>query len=302
MKKFLLTVFLLSSILGSGQNLVMNSSLENYITCPGFGQFSSTYINNWSKPSIGSTDYYNTNCTGIQPVNQVPHSGNAYFGIIAFNYSGEYREYATGQLSAPLIAGVPYIVTFYASLNDGYIQAVNELGAYLSVTPPGPFGNALHIAVTPQVENTSGVLGSDTSWMFVSGSFIASGGEQYITIGNFHDDASTTVTQVGSVGSYGAYYFIDDVSVKSQEPNGIGELNNSPAYIYPNPVANTLNIEVKKSARVQITLYDVLMRRVMEETFSRKISLETAMLEQGAYVYILKQDNKIIKQGRIIKQ
>src|SRR5436190_19379918 len=150
------------------QNIVLNPSFENYITCPGFGQFSSAYINNWSKPSIASTDYYNTNCVGIQPVDQTPHTGNAYFGIYSFNYSGEYREYATGQLSTPLLAGIPYYVEFWVSLNDGYIQAINELGAYLSATPPGPFGNALHIAVTPQIESTS-LLASDTSWMLVSG-------------------------------------------------------------------------------------------------------------------------------------
>src|SRR5436190_17800368 len=80
----------------SAQNLLLNPGLENYITCPGFGQFSSTYINDWTKPSIASTDYYHTNCPGIQPNSQVPHGGNAYFGIIAYNFGTEYREYATG--------------------------------------------------------------------------------------------------------------------------------------------------------------------------------------------------------------
>src|SRR4051812_11175694 len=108
MRKIILFVYFIifSNASVFSQNLVLNAGLENYITCPGFGQFSSTYINNWSKPSVGSTDYYNTACAGIQPVSQVPHGGEAYFGIIAFNYSAEYREYATAQLSTPLTAGL----------------------------------------------------------------------------------------------------------------------------------------------------------------------------------------------------
>src|SRR5258705_10920820 len=119
-KNLLLITVLLTAILPDSsvaQNLVSNPGLENYITCSAFGQFGTTYINNWSKPGYGSTDYYNTNCSGIQPSNQVPHGGDAYFGIIAYNYGTEYREYATGELSAPLQAGVQYTVEFYVSLN-----------------------------------------------------------------------------------------------------------------------------------------------------------------------------------------
>jgi OmpA-OmpF porin, OOP family len=302
MKKNLLILFLVvAGFISTAQNLVLNPSLENYITCPGFGQFSNIYINNWTKPSYGSTDYYNANCTGIQPVSQVPHTGEAYFGIIAFNYSGEYREYATGQLSSTLAAGVPYIVTFYVSLHDGYIQAVNELGAYLSAAMPGPFGNALHIAVTPQIENTTGVLGSDSTWMIITGSFIATGGEQYITIGNFHDDAGTTVTQVGSVGSYGAYYFVDDVSVKSQE-TGIESENGTAVAVYPNPMTNSMHIALAKPGYAEITFYDMALRKIMSRDFISSVSLNTGCLAAGLYIYEVRSNGGVITQGKIVKE
>src|SRR5678815_1474304 len=111
MKKILIIIFivcLFASEKLTAQNLLLNPGLENYITCPGFGQFSSTYINDWTKPSIASTDYYHSNCPGIQPTSQVPHGGEAYFGIIAYNFGQEYREYATGHLSSPLLAGQTY--------------------------------------------------------------------------------------------------------------------------------------------------------------------------------------------------
>src|ERR1043165_5168967 len=98
-------LLLFISVVVHGQNLVLNPGLENYITCPGFGQFSNTYINDWTKPSWGSTDYYHDSCAGIQPTQQLPHGGHAYAGIIGYNYGAEYREYMTGTLDAPLIPG-----------------------------------------------------------------------------------------------------------------------------------------------------------------------------------------------------
>lgn len=205
------------------QNLVLNPGLDTYITCPGFGQFSNTYIANWSKPSIASSDYYHYTCAGIHPTYQFPRSGEGYAGIIAYNFGQEYREYITGMLSSPLQPGKTYEVEFWVSLHNGYIQAINELGAYLSASPPGPFSNVLHIAVQPQIENTSVALNDTANWRRVWGTFTAAGGEQYITIGNFRSDSLTTITQPGSSGSFGAYYFIDDVSVVLDSTTSINE-------------------------------------------------------------------------------
>jgi hypothetical protein len=282
------------------QNLVINPGLENYITCPGFGQFDSTYINDWWKPTYGSTDYYHNNCSGIQPVNQTPHSGDAYFGIIAYNYGTEYREYATAKLSSPLIAGTQYTVQFYVSLNDGYIQAVNELGAYLSATMPGPYSNSLHIPVTPQVQNSGGALSSTSSWMLVSGTFTAAGGEQYITIGNFNDDLNTTITQVGTTGSFGAYYFVDDVSV-SAEPNGIATYSKEQNSVFPNPAYEQLVISAPDNFRErtgisEIEINDTFGRRVYHSTFHTQhaaITIDISSLSKG--IYFIKAGNELRK-------
>jgi hypothetical protein len=282
------------------QNLVINSSLENYITCPGFGQFDSTYINDWWKPTYGSTDYYNNNCSGIQPVNQIPHSGNAYFGIIAYNLGTEYREYATGKLSTPLAAGTQYTVQFYVSLNDGYIQAVNELGAYLSSTMPGPYPNSLHVPVTPQIQNASGILSSTTSWMLVSGSFVAAGGEKYITIGNFNDDLSTTITLVGTTGSYGAYYFVDDISV-SAEPNGISTFLRGKNTIYPNPSRDTFTLYLSEESGKNIVseITDYSGKLILSENFSVDKNsfikeLNLSSYNKGIYFLRIHSENKFI--------
>jgi OOP family OmpA-OmpF porin len=283
----------------AAQNLVINPSLENYITCPGFGQFSNTYINNWNKPTYGSTDYYHNNCPGIQPISQTPHSGDAYFGIIAYNYGTEYREYATGELSTSLIAGVQYTVSFYVSLNDGYIQAINEMGAYLSTTPLGPYPNSLHIPVMPQIQNNN-LLSSTSSWMLVSGTFIASGGEQYITIGNFNDDVNTTITMVGNTGSFGAYYFVDDVSV-SVEPNGIPNLTKNQNLIYPNPSEGVFTVQLGEEAGQNLIaeITDCSGRLILSETFSVNKNpfnqeFNLSFCENGIYFLRMKSENSLI--------
>ena len=278
MKKYLFFIvlfFCFCTSQSSAQNLVLNPGLENYITCPGFGQFSNTYINNWSKPSYGSTDYYHTACAGIYPASQAPHSGNAYFGIIAYNYGTEYREYATGELSAPLISGTQYVVSFYVSLNDGYIQAVKEMGAYLSATAPGPYANSLHIPLTPQIENSTGIHGDTASWTLVSGIFTAAGGEEFITIGNFNDDLATTIVTVGTIGSFGTYYFVDDVSV-TEVPEGITELDGGAVSVYPSVSHGIFNLEIKKTAAKNLT-YEI------SDCNGRKIIWEHLVMNSGNF-------------------
>ncbi|MEO8150835.1 MAG: T9SS type A sorting domain-containing protein [Bacteroidia bacterium] len=276
------------------QNLVMNAGLENYITCPGFGQFSNAYIINWSKPTYGSTDYYNYNCPLILPLAQAPNTGDAYFGIIAYNFGTEYREYATAQLTSPLTAGWHYKVEFYVSLNDGYIQAVNEIGAYFSNTSPGPYSNSLHIPVTPQVQNTTGVLGDTAAWMLVSEIFTATGGEQYITIGNFNDDFSTTITQVGSIGSYGAYYFIDDVSV-TETIEGIDENNAANVSVIPNPSGGIFMVDLKDDAgkNFEFKVFNHLGERILNfNSSSTNVKIDLTSYSTGLYFLTINSQSK----------
>lgn len=292
-KKHLLTaVFIISfSTLSFSQNLALNPGFENYISCPAFGQFGLTWINNWTKPNIASTDYYHTNCPGINPTQQTPHGGNAYCGIIAYNYGTEYREYATGEFSQALTAGVKYKVEFYVSLNDGYIQAINEIGAYFSPSVPGPYTNSLHIPVIPQIQNGT-LLGSTTAWMQVSGFFTAAGGEQYITIGNFNSDTATTITQVGNVGSFGAYYFVDDVSVEVVV-EGIDEMNNISLEVYPVPSAGEFFIAMPEDLRISsVKVTDITGRDIKFILENRRLILEEGAGSGCCYIQFIFADGR----------
>jgi gliding motility-associated-like protein len=71
------------------------------------------------------------------------------------------------------------------------------------------------LAVTPQLINDeiANPLTDKNNWTKFSGTYVATGTESYITIGNFNDNASTDTNFIGG-GSYpGSYYYIDDVSI-----------------------------------------------------------------------------------------
>ncbi len=302
----MICLFIFSS---AQSNLVLNPGLENYVTCPGFGQFSNTYINDWDKPTWGSTDYYNYNCAGIIPTQQVPHTGNAYAGIICYNYGTEYREYMTGTLSSPLVAGATYYCEFYVSLNDGYIQAIKEIGAYFSASPPGPYSNALHVPATPQVVNTTILLDDTSSWMRVSGYFLATGGEQYITIGNFYNDTNTTILQVGNVGSFGAYYFVDDAWVSLSEGLGVGIMDDEGISVYPNPMVDKCkihNAEFTIGTAVKFEIFNMIGDKVMAVQYKFKnqehgISLDVSLLPSGIYILEINDGEKIFRK-KVVKE
>lgn len=285
----------------NSQNLVMNPGLDTYITCPGFGQFSSAYIFSWDKPTIASSDYYNFNCPGIQPTVQPCYSGEGYAGIICYNFGTEYREYITGTFSSPLVAGTVYDVEFYVSLHNGYIQAIEEIGAYISVTAPGPFSNSLHINAIPQIENTSGALADTLNWKQISGQFTAAGGEQFITIGNFYDDAGTTITQPGSSGSYGAYYFIDEVSVSEVPSTALNNIDDQPVITLLNNTIIDINIpdHIQLNNNFILDAYDFSGKCVMSKPVFSGNRIDLSGFEAGLYFLRLTNKNEINVSAKI---
>lgn len=215
------------SVVCSGVNLVPNPSFENYANCPTTSDAVSEAIP-WYRPTDGTSDYFNacapgmnisvpTNFTGVQNA----FTGQGYVGAFVYNPGGNnatnsYREYVQTPLLAPLIAGQAYAVSFYVSRADNYVYSIGSLGAHLSVGGVtnfvGPGGFVL--PVVPQVENSpTNILSSTNSWMLVQGTFIAAGGENFLTLGNFRSDANTPAVSGSGYNSVGGYYYFDEVSV-----------------------------------------------------------------------------------------
>ncbi|TAL60372.1 MAG: hypothetical protein EPN85_07365 [Bacteroidetes bacterium] len=210
-------------------------AMANYCGGTGFGGYCGLHAGcvGWHGPSNGTSDYFNANAINVGlgvPVNfasqspgQNAKTGNAYAGII-LNSPG-WREYIQARLTTPLVSGTTYAVSMYVNLGKQNTKATDRLGIYLSTTPLTTSGSYT-LGVTPQITNPAGnYLTDQINWMLISGTFISSGGEEYITIGNFYDDAGTTTTSVAGNGipiSDNCYYYIEDVCVATLASGACG--------------------------------------------------------------------------------
>lgn len=229
--KYIITAcFLLFTIhLRAQTNLVPNGSFETYSTCP--TQLSNTsqqlmLATGWVVPSAGTPDYFNTCALPTNNVSvpqntygyQTPRSGNAYAGFYAFTNpivpTDNIREYLQIGLAQPLIAGKTYYFKMYVNLANSILfrKAASNIGAYFSVaaiTKPdnGPF------TVTPHIQS-SNFLTDTVNWTEISGSYVSTGGERFLTIGRFGNENTVTTKPLnGDVTPNSAYYYIDDVSL-----------------------------------------------------------------------------------------
>lgn len=197
------------SIAPRAQELVLNPGLEDWTRCPtGIGVLEG-YADHWHRGGLGSTDYYNACGYYATPA----RTGEGHAGLIPWDASGNYREYLVGELASPLEAGREYRVELWVRLHESMLRAVQELGAWFSPTRPSFPGAGAPPGIVPQVENATGPLVDKVNWTLVTGTFVAAGGESFITIGNFRDDASTTLHSWPCCGAVQSYYDVDDVSV-----------------------------------------------------------------------------------------
>ena len=236
-------------------NLVYNGSFEEYRHCPrrvdAVGVL--TLVEGWYQPTRGSADYFNV-CGSREcgvPSNklgqQLPHDGDGYCGI--YCSKNDYREYLQTRLRRKLRSGDSIQLTFWASLSEESTGAVATLGGLFTKESISDTVRTLFMAkereylsdeifqtiarpYVPQVVNPiDSTIVNTRGWQRISGIFVAQGGEQYITIGNFNLAEHSGYVDYDSLTRLlpGAYYYIDDITVEC--------LN------CPPPVADDLNVD-----------------------------------------------------------
>lgn len=217
----------LVALIGSGQNLVLNPGFEIAPPCPiGTSSLCANWVNG---NSLGSYDFLHecsssvlsdvpSNTFGSQPA----YSGQGYANIITWwSGSASYREYLSGSLSMPLVAGQAYEVGFHWSLPDLIRRAQDRVGMAFTATPPFTVGSEYYGAPGPptlnaSVETPAGLMLADAAnWNLFTAVYVASGGEQHVTIGNFRSNAATNtiVANAGAIHSFASLY-IDEVFVR----------------------------------------------------------------------------------------
>ena len=226
------------------QNLVQNGSFEANNACP-VGLDELVLCDYWLPFGTNhpSPDYFHS-CSsphrmGI-PNNAFGHqyarSGQAYAGLIAFltidqdnkknwDLSNNHREFIQTYLTYPLEEGKTYYAEFHVSLVEDCDYAIANLGLLLTEeTPDLTWPKIQFEYFKPQVRhNRNMVVNNNKAWTKISGTFIAQGGENVLTIGNFDNDEATLVKRNKSSKLKNvfrkkflpkiAYYYIDDVKV-----------------------------------------------------------------------------------------
>ncbi len=323
MKKLLLVTHCLILVLFTkAQNLVPNPSFENITSCP-YGSGGISLAPPWFQPATfqgnttnsSSSDLYDTCVNSASmgvPLNilgyQQPRTGHGYAGVILHSDTINYHEYIEVPLLSVLIANKKYCIEFYVSLADSSMKAISNIGAYFSVD--SVLDNSILQQptinyVTPQIENpTTNILSDKTNWTLISGDFIASGGEKFMTIGNFYSPSST-ISQNVSGGSanfaINAYYFIDDVSVIYCDPSEVQEMGKGDINISPNPATNQFTIENSQLRINVIHIYNVLGEEVLERIVNSEKAIDVSTWNAGVYFLELETEKGKLRK-KLVKQ
>ena len=233
-----LLCFIMFSILAKAQvNLVLNPSFENLDSC-GNNVIYADYAPNWKNITpypcqsyVLSTCCTNTIYCGVPSYNggsgpnsyQWPRTGNSFLALQVFSppfpntLYRDFRYYTTGQLNSTLINGKSYCGKIYLNLDNVSPYSINQLGLYFDngTILTGTYTCSNTINVIPQISNNPAININDTlAWIKIQGSFVASGNEKYVTIGNFKNDSQTTGIATGFNTNYiSALYNIDDISL-----------------------------------------------------------------------------------------
>ena len=307
-------MLLLARVCVGQNNLVPNGSFEDTIHCP-FQVGQIYFATGWSSPNQGSSDFMNA-CSHNSSATNVPNTcggyqnartGNGMAGIATYYAGANQREYLQAKLDSVLLPSHSYCVKFYVSLEDSQIVACNNIGLYFSDTAITSVGGWL-FNVNSQISNNNltNPLTNKIGWTMVSGNFIATGGEQYITIGNFISDAnSDTVHTVGGC-CWGSGYFIDDVSVVDCTGEGVNEnIKEELLTISPNPLTNFTTITLPTSNNQQlttITITDVLGKQIKTLHFtSNECVIEKGDMERGIYFVRVNSKQGIVNRKIVIQ-
>lgn len=227
------------------QNLVPNSSFEVYTACPS-GTNQTQYATPWLDVQPTS-DYYN--CSYLPSGCPLARTGTGFMGVSVYrpDWSNPYREYIGAPLLSALTSGTTYYCEFWVKLECDKCWASDALGALFTIgqPPQQPGWNMLNPA-TPQIMNIQyRMLDDRQNWMKICGTFTASGGEDFITIGSFKDDQQSTFVELsgcnnGNYSVHWSYYFIDDVYVVPYDTTETYSCDDTSVYENPNPPAEDM--------------------------------------------------------------
>ncbi|MEM1323342.1 MAG: T9SS type A sorting domain-containing protein [Bacteroidota bacterium] len=321
-------IALLAALIGSpaifAQNLVVNPSFEDYAqTYCGIIEQPSVFSDiatNWTTGNRASPDLYFTNnaqeCYNHQPNSsypgpitfkgiETPSEGTAMAGIWVYTIDGfNQREYIQGSLSSPLQVGQQYRFSVRLSLGDNMEFSVEELQVLFSQMPISQGSDGLINNVSdPQVSFGQGINTSD-GWLTYEVLFEADEAYEYFTIGNFKNDEQTEViinptADPNGIGTYGAYYFVDEVVVEEATMTSTTKIEEEQLVIAPNPASSVLNLRLEASQEKEVSYQLINIQGQIVASgdlgiFTGQQELDISYLANGMYFIQIESGNQLI--------
>lgn len=336
---FLIPLFVSASLQAQPVNLVPNGSFEERIECiwndsnvkdapPWFNPMDPTFINQ-STPDLfhacaivneepcpyPESPTMNAWALGI-PTNflgcEEPSEGNGYAGAFFFIANVEswldgYREYLAVRLTEPLQAGGVYDVSMQLSLAERTTHAIWNVQVLLSADslsqPTTEF-----MPYEPQLNGTPGdYIDNYDGWREIAWEYTATGGEQFMYIGNFGADSETDTLRTLEGNTFGhyfpaTYYFIDDVKVE-QNTLSLQRGKKPRLKIYPNPCVDVLTVEGLSHLNATFEVQNLTGQSVLLNSVTNNgiLSFDTSDLDSGMYILTLQNQNSF-SQYKIVKR
>lgn len=227
-------IYILVSLISFGSiaqvNLVPNPSFEQIDgKIKEGGRIDLAYP--WMSATLKQVDLYSNESKSDEfsvPKNaygeEKAQEGNNYVGINFYGYRGRSpKSYLQTQLNKELEAGKKYCVKFYVSFSDRSKYASNNLGAHISNEAISSNDEG-DLNFKPQIlKMRNSPIIKQFDWTPICGTYEATGGEKFITIGNFFSEENTVTERVKQSREFtGAqkmdgYYYLDNVSVFDME-------------------------------------------------------------------------------------
>ncbi len=306
----LLLLFLVITNNAISQNLVPNGSFEEYNECPDGSGLS--FVDYWFNPNNNwpsSPNYFNSCAPEGGPYdipenwsgNQESHDGEAYAGVYCYGNDSGQREYIQVQLVSPLIENQEYVFSMYVSLADRFELGINNFGAlFTDYEVVGDGDDHAFIEADPQVKAELPIIEYE-DWVQITGAFIAEGGEEYLTIGNFFSDENTEAeySHWADFPNW-SYYYIDSVSLTPVILNIDDNTLESLLSVYPNPISDSFTIELATDhSKVTVKLYSIVGELILQREIENQL-LKVDVSDLSTGIYLLEITDS--KANRVIKR
>jgi hypothetical protein len=160
------------------------------------------------KPPVGNAPY---NPTGFQ----YPRSGISFI-LSQFYCNVCQRQNPRNRLKQTLKPNAEYCAKYYVVNTNNNRVAINAYGMYFGDSSIDTITKCMGplTYLTPQIENQNGIITDTLNWIPIRGTFVATGTEKYMVLGNFRSNATTNTLLINSpLTIMGNDVYIDDVSL-----------------------------------------------------------------------------------------